>query len=104
MNISKTDGIWIGTRSNRIKEEKFRNFAGLKWTDNDLKFLGELVGGDLPKLETKNIVNTVEEMTKSLHFWKGKYLSQKRTIRVMSFSKCSTTLRLQHQLTNKVTE
>ena len=41
MNISKKDGVWVETWSNRFKDEKFRNFAGLKWTDNNLKFLGE---------------------------------------------------------------
>ena len=84
VNISKTDGMWIGTCSSRIKDEHFKNFAGLTWTDEDLKFLGEYIGEDLDKLQINNIENTVQEMTKSLHFWKGKYLSKKGTIRVIN--------------------
>ena len=74
VNISKTDGMWIGVWSYRTKDEKFHKFAGLSWTDNNLKFLGELIGEDLTNLQIVNIENTVQEMTKSLHFWKGKYL------------------------------
>jgi hypothetical protein len=84
VNISKTDGMWIGTWSKRIKDESFKNFAGLTWTDEDLKFLGEYIGEDLDKLQINNIENTVQDMTKSLHFWKGKYLSKKGTIRVIN--------------------
>ena len=74
VNISKTDGMWIGVWSYRTKDEKFHKFAGLSWTDNNLKFLGELFGEDLTNLQIVNIENTVQEMIKSLHFWKGKYL------------------------------
>ena len=84
VNISKTDGMWIGTWSKRINDESFKNFAGLTWTDEDLKFLGEYIGEDLDKLQINNIENTVQDMTKSLHFWKGKYLSKKGTIRVIN--------------------
>ena len=76
--------MWIGVWSYRTKDEKFHKFAGLSWTDNNLKFLGELIGEDLTNLQIVNIENTVQEMTKSLHFWKGKYLSKKGTIRVIN--------------------
>ena len=54
---------------------------GLKYTNNNIKLLVELVGDNLSKLQTENIENMVQEM--SLHFWKGKYQSYKGTIRVI---------------------
>ena len=74
--------MWIGTWSKRINDEKFKNFAGLTWTDEDLKFLGENIDEDLDE-QINNIDNAVKDMIKSLHFWGKKYSFKKETIRVI---------------------
>ena len=74
----------MDTWSKRINHENFKNFAGLTWTGENLKFLAEYIGEDVDKLQINNIENIVQDMTKSLHFWKEKYLSKKLTIRVIN--------------------
>ena len=45
-------------------EVEFHKFAGVSWTDYNLKFLGEIIDEDLTKLQTpSNCVNIENENT-----------------------------------------
>ena len=79
INISKTEGLWIGAWKNRTDTP-----LGIKWVNTMVKNLGVFFGNNRTDCEARNFEEIKEKIKNKLTYWGGKGISLKGKIRVIN--------------------
>ena len=79
INISKTEGLWIGAWRNRTDTP-----LGIKWVNTMVKNLGVFFGNNRTDCEARNFEEIKEKIKNKLTYWGGKGISLKGKIRVIN--------------------
>jgi len=79
INISKTEGLWIGAWKNRTDTP-----LGIKWVNTMVKNLGIFFGNNRTDCEARNFEEIKEKIKNKLTYWGGKGISLKGKIRVIN--------------------
>ena len=79
LNVTKTEGLWIGEWEGRDDRP-----LNLKWTNSSVKFTGILVGNDRCQCSRQGFASVLEKIVTKMSYWKSKFLSLKGRIKVLN--------------------
>ena len=79
LNVSKTEGLWVGEWKGR--EDRPLN---LKWTSVSVKFTGVNVGNDRKECAKVGFSQIIEKIKLKMTYWKSKYIPLKSRVQVLN--------------------
>ena len=79
LNVTKTEGLWVGDWEGRDDRP-----LNLKWTSSSVKFTGILVGNDRYQCSREGFASILEKIITKMAYWKSKFLSLKGRIKVLN--------------------